>query len=297
MTARTAAALPSARRVFGAVALQYGYRACAASLLSLPVLTALSAARISSFPDPDRLLFERGGVYLLEVLRSQQALLGAGAGLGLGLLGCAALGALVPDWWALRVFSSLGPAAGECRARRSLGRLGLLAVCTWSFRALLWALALSLAFLTRASLSTVTDERSAELLLAAGVALGLGLQVGASLLHDLTSASVVSEGAPLRLAVVRAFRTALARGHARRLWARYLGCRLGQLALLVGTVWLLSALDPGGPAASGSSHAGLRLLAHQAALVLGSALRVLWLWYAARPVPSAPAPPHAEAFL
>jgi len=164
-------------------------------------------------------------------------------------------------------------------------------------RALLWVLALSLAFLVRASLSHVTDERSAELVLAAGVALGLGLQVGASLLHDLTSASVVSEGATLRLAVVRALRAALARGQARRLWARYLACRLGQLTLLVGSVWLLSALDPGGSAASGSSQAGLRLLAHQAALVLGSALRVLWLWYAARSLESAPAPPHAEAFL
>ena len=59
MTARAAAALPSARRVLGAVALQYGYQACAASLLSLPVLAALSASGISRFPDPDRLDIRR----------------------------------------------------------------------------------------------------------------------------------------------------------------------------------------------------------------------------------------------
>jgi len=297
MTARTAAALPSARRVLGAVAIQYGYRACAASLLSLPLLTAISASRISSFPDPDRVLFEHGGIYLLEVLRSQQSLLGAGAGLGLCLLGCFALAALLPDWWVLTAFSRVGPGVDARRGRRTLGRLGLLAVFTWPLRALLWLLALSLAFLVRSWLSHVTDDRSADLLVAAGVVLGLGLQLGASLLHDLTSSSVVADAATLRRAVVRALTVAVARGQARGLWARYLACRLGQLTLLLGSVWLLSALDPGGPAAPDRLHPGLRLLTHQAAILLGSALRVLWLWYAARSLESAPAPRHAEAFL
>jgi len=297
MTEHAAADLPSARRVLGAVALQYGYQACVAGLLSVPLLIALSASHISRFPDPDRVLFERGGVYLLEVLSRQQSLLGAGAGPALGLLGCFALAALLPDWWVLKMFSRSGLAEDARSGRRALGRLGLLAVFTWAARALLWLLALSLAFLLRSCLSHVTDERSADLLLAAGVAVGLGLQLGASLLHDLTSASVVSDGASLRRAVVRALAVAVARGQAHRLWAWYLACRLGQLTLLVGSVWLLSALDPGGPAASGSGLAGLRWLAHQAALLLGSALRVLWLWHAARSLESAPAPRHADAFL
>jgi hypothetical protein len=283
--------------VLGAVALQYGYQACAAGLLSLPVWIALSASRISSFPDPDRSLFERGGVYLLEVLREQLSLLSAGAGVGLCLLAGFALAAFLPDWWALAAFSRVGATTDTRRGRRTLVRLALLGALTWSLRAVLWGLALSLAFLARSWLSHATDERSHDLLLVAGVALGLGLQVGASLLHDLTGASVVSNGASLRRAVVHALAAALARGRARRLWAWYLACRLGQLTLLVGSVWLLSALDPGGPAVSGSAHVGLRLLAHQAAIALGSALRVLWLWQAARSLERAPARDHAEAFL
>ncbi|HKO94835.1 MAG TPA: hypothetical protein VJU61_26955, partial [Polyangiaceae bacterium] len=101
MTPGTPLALSRARQALGAVALQYGYQVGAAGLLSLPFLTAIAASHISSFPEPDRLLFERGGVYLLEVLRSQQALLGAAVGPGLFLLGCLALAALVPDWWVL----------------------------------------------------------------------------------------------------------------------------------------------------------------------------------------------------
>jgi hypothetical protein len=241
--------------------------------------------------------FEGGGVYLLEVLRSQLSLLGAGAWLELCLLGCFALAALLPDWCVLAAFSKVGPTTDARRGGRTLVRLGLLGVFTWSLRAMLWGLALSLALLARSWLSQVTDERGLDLVLAAGVALGLGLQLGASVLHDLTGASVVSSGSSLRRAVVHALRTALARGRARRLWAWYLACRIGQLSLLVGSVWLLSALDPGGPAASGSAHAGLRFFAHQTALALGSALHVVWLWQAARSIGSAPAPRHAEAFL
>jgi hypothetical protein len=292
MTARAAASLPSARHLLGAVALQYGYQVCAASLLALPLLTAVSASHISSFPEPDRTLLDDGGVVLLEVLRSQQSLLSASAGLGLCLLACFALAALLPDWWVLKACSSAKPKAD---ARRTLGRLGLLAVLSWSVRALLWVLALSLAFLVRSWLARVTDDRSADLLLAGGVVLGLGLQLGTSLLHDLISASVVSDRASLRVALVRAL--GVARGQARRLWVRYLACRLGQLTLLVASSGLLSALDAGDSAASSSAHAGLRLLTHQTALQLGSALRVLWLWYAARSLESAPAPRHAEAFV
>jgi hypothetical protein len=276
-----------ARALLGAVLLRYAYELAAFSLLALPVLNATAASGIAHFPEPATQLFQDGGIWLLELLRNQQASLLASLGPGLWCLGLLAFGTLVPEWWLLELLARQRRAAAPAGA--ALRSLSLLGLGLGLLRALGWALALGLSLLLRSRLERALDERIPDLGLLAALGLGLVLQLGLSLLRDLTAASVVADRLRLLPALSRAWHQA--RQHGLRLAAPYATVRLLSLVALVGAEALAVAL--GG---TDGTHPGLGFAAHQVGLLLRVALHAAWLWWLVRGLP-APQPAQAEAFL
>ena len=70
-------ASPSIGPVWQATLLRFGYDAGACLLLALPLWHATVASGIAAFPGSERLLHLDGGLWLLELLRTQQASLRA----------------------------------------------------------------------------------------------------------------------------------------------------------------------------------------------------------------------------
>ena len=73
------------------------FEVCAYGLLALPVLTATTDSGIGHFPDPARLLFSDGGLWLLELIHQQRAQLLASFAEDIDLLE-QVTGASFQDW-------------------------------------------------------------------------------------------------------------------------------------------------------------------------------------------------------
>lgn len=267
------AAPPASSAPWRAALLRFGCDACACLLLALPLWHATVASGIAAFPSSASLLHLEGGVWLLELLRTQQANLRASLVPGwlLALLSCLAL---LPEWWLLRAL--VRAAGAQCSGpAQALRRLGVLALGTWALRALGWAAGIALASGLRTLLQRLPDERVPDLAAAALLALTLVLQLGVSLLRDLAALKLVQHGRRRVLAELRGAVRQL-RAQAARLAGAYGGYRALSLAVLLGAHGVSVALARGG-------HDGLSLLAVLLGLAARAALETLWLrWLVAR---------------
>jgi hypothetical protein len=256
------------RSLSGPVLIWHVYESCAFALLALPVLDATLASGIAHFPEPARRLFSAGGLWLLELLEQQKSSLLASLGPMLWLLAAACCLGLVPEWWLLRALvrqrsGALAPAAPV------LVRFSLLALGFWLLRAPTW-LFLSALTSPPSALASPPDERVRDLLLLAGLAVWLILQLGLSLLRDLVALFIVS-GSRSPQAALRHAREQLL-PQALGLMVRYGAFRALGFGTWLGAEVVLLAL-PG----AGTAHAGVSFAVHQLALLARIALHATWL--------------------
>lgn len=264
------------RKLLVAVAVAYAYRLAAAWLLALPLLHVVRASNIPQFPEGDRLLFEGGGWYLLEVVQQHHRVLLASLASTFWLLLALAFAALIPKWLLLRALCR-GAEASASSAAQSLPRLALLGALSWLTRLLLLVAALALAATLRSYFSSARDERVADLVFVAALAVGSLPQLALSVWHDLARIAVVRRG----LGAANALGAALGplRRRALRLLGRYGALELLALALVACGAVVVDALDV---ARSGAWRSLAAISAHQLVVLGGILIEACWLYCAAR---------------
>jgi hypothetical protein len=257
-----------------AIGVTYLTRLLVALLASFPLIAAVGASGILEFEPGDGKLFEPGGLYLLELLLRERAVLVELVAPTAALLAFGALLGVLPEWLLLRALASPTPTptAEGASLSRGLPRLGALAVGSWVARGVLAFVTGALVMTARSFVVSARDERLA--LLATGIVLLLGL-VGwgcLSVLHDLAAIEIAVGGAPPLAAVERALLAA--RRHARALAVRYAGWALASGAVLLAGAAAASAFDV---TAGGSLAPTAALLLHQLALLGQVGLHAAWL--------------------
>jgi hypothetical protein len=281
------------RRVARALLLAYLFRVLGAALLAFPLAAAVGASGIRSFPDGDAKLFERGGLYLLELLTSERALLDELLMPSIVLLLITALAGVVPASILVR---ALHPRSGEAELPslgRSIGRAVLVALATGTARALLVLATLGLAMAARSFFVTADDERLPLLAGSLPALLGALGWACLSVLHDVALIAVATEGAAPSTAIAVAIQTLRQSGL--RLGALYAATALASLSVIGSCGGLVTLLD----VAQGGSWRILAVaLIHQLAILGQLVLRAAWLLIVLgtlAPRPERPA--QAEAFL
>ncbi len=185
-----------AARRMGVIAGAYVWHAGFASAVAWPI-AKLVADPVVAHPRLDRVLFEPGGLYLLEALRLVRGpLTSAGEGLCFGVLaglylGLVPLGALL---YALSrdeilSFAKLMGAAGRYFAPLSL-LLGLFLVAT----AFTCSVPLTVASLLETKFRNALGDRGADIAYATFVALSFALAALFGVAHDLARAALVGRG-------------------------------------------------------------------------------------------------------
>jgi hypothetical protein len=255
-----------------AIGVTYLTRLLVALLASFPLIAAVGASGILEFEPGDGKLFEPGGLYLLELLLRERAVLVELVAPTAALLAFGALLGVLPEWLLLRALAPEAPASEGASVSRGLVRLGALAGASWVARGLLAIVTGALAMTARSFFVSARDERLA--LLPTGVVALLGLFGWAclSVLHDLAAMEVAIGGAPPLAAVERALLAA--RRHARALAVRYLGWAVASGAVLLAGAAAASAFDV---TAGGSLAPSGALLLHQLALLGHVGLHAAWL--------------------
>lgn len=276
-----------------AVGVAYLTRLLVAWLASFPVVAAVSASGVLDFEAGDGKLFEPGGLYLLEVLLRERAVLVELVAPTALLLGLGALLGVLPEWLLLRALASPGALPGGAALSRGLPRLGALAVGSWAARGLLALLTGALAMTARSFFVSARDERLALLATAVVALLGLVGWACLSVLHDLAAIEVAIRGAAPLTALERALFAA--RRHGRALAVRYAAWAMASGAVLVGGAAAAGSFDV---TAGGSLAPAAALSLHQLAILAQIGLHAAWLSSAL----AATAPPRdslaqAEAFL
>lgn len=202
---------PALRRVgqrWGAIALSWSFQLLLALLLAAPLVAALSGTGIANHPRGDAVLFEPGGLYLIEALR-----LGAGAALSalqvsfvsfvvLGMLGLFPLAALLSALRSdgkLRVASWLGEAIAHVPSFVLIGGV------TWLGRAALALFFVLVYSLLEGPVGAAFNERNADLVLISGALVCAIAFAALGIAADLARAARVRFG----LRALGAFRTGL----------------------------------------------------------------------------------------
>jgi len=261
------------RGLRGALLLYHLYQSCAFALVVLPVLGATRASGIAQFPEPARLLYSEGSLWLLELVQQQRSSLLLELGPSVWVFGCVCCLSIVPQWALLRAIRrqhSRTAAPGL----PVLARLSALELIFWLLRIPAWFTLAALASLAP-WLAALSDERSADLLLLGALAVVLLVQLGLSLLRDVAALGVVS-GQPSALGISGpALRRA--REHRASLAARYAALR----ALSLGS-WLCGELLLFTLPSAISAHAGVGFAVHQLALLARIVLHAAWLAWLAR---------------
>jgi hypothetical protein len=256
-----------------AIAVTYLTRLLVALLASFPLIAVVGASGILEFEPGDGKLFEPGGLYLLELLLRERAVLVALVAPTAALLAFGALLGVLPEWLLLRALASAAtPTSEGASLSRGLPRLGALAVGSWVARGVLAFVTGALVMTARSFFVSARDERL--VLLATAVVLLLGL-VGwgcLSVLHDLAAIEVALGGAPPLAALERALLAT--RRHARALAVRYAAWALASGALLLAGAAAASAFDVTG---GGSLAPTAALLLHQLTLLGQVGLHAAWL--------------------
>jgi hypothetical protein len=241
------------------------------------VTAAISATGIGAFPEGDRLLFEPGGLLLVEAARQTLSLLGPLAASSLStaaLLGLAltlprallwsAVAAETPD----RFATLLGHAATRIPSLLALTGLGFLA------QVLAYSLGLSAAGLMRSSLSG--PERG-DLFAFAVLALAGALVLALGVLRDVASAAVAC-GVPTARAAVRIGFDAVRRAPG-SVFVGWLGPAALGLTLVVIAAAGAGILDV---ARAGGFRVFAVALLHQSVLLALSFCRATWFGAAVR---------------
>ena len=261
-----------------AVAACYLYRAGVGLLAAAPLSLAFGAV-VGGHPRGDAVLWEPGGVWLVESLRLVRPALGAALAYGGVVAVLAAFGWLLPLGVLIASLSSGRPNLRACLQRTAarLGTLALLLGLTWLLQAVVIVLTVVVSQLI------AQGDAPVDLALRLGVwGLGAGICWAAACLQDLARIGCIHGDCGLWDSGARALlalrRSGLALGWAAA-WrtAIALGALVG--ALGAGVVW-----------ARGDQLAALVLL-HQAVIVWFVWLRAAWLQQAARRLASPWSPP------
>jgi hypothetical protein len=269
------AALRRVGQRWGAIALAWSFQLLVALVLAAPVVAALSGTGIADHPRSDAVLFEAGGLYLMEALR-----LGAGALLStlqvsllsfavLGMLGlfplAALLSALLYDG-KLRVASWLGAAIAHVPSFVLIGGL------TWLGRAALALFFVLVYSLLEGPVSSAFNERNADLVLISGALVCTIAFAALGVAADLARAARVRFG----LRALGAFRAGLGAFGQRPLaaavgWLIPASWSVALVALAAILVGLLAVDQPGSWRVLGA------FVVHQLTAIGLIALRALWL--------------------
>ena len=256
-----------------AVLLDFALRGAAGLVLASPVVAAIASTGIPRFPEGDRLLFEPGGLMLVEVARAlwSAAMPLVRAELVTGLLLGMVL--LVPYSLVLVALERRAGTAGELwgeaitRVPPLLALHGLALLTQGG--AILAAVALALEL--REGLVGATS-RGADLVAALVLLLGALLVLALAVFRDLASAACVQGSVRSNEALARGFSTLRrAPGRVLRGWVGPLAAVVG---LLVAGAWLTGRVDV---SRAGAWRIGVVLVVHQAVLFARSVCRAWWL--------------------
>lgn len=266
---------PSARRRPGVIAIYFAYRASAALLIATP-LAVLAGGAVRGYPRGDAVLFEPGGLMLIEVGRlAQDAAPALATQIGVGAVIAAALG-LVPLAALIIALGRPGPlpaALVGSRVARALGPLALL----WGVAALAQVAAAGLVMLVGSKLvaSLALGRRADDLAELGVVAAALLAAFAVAVVHDLARASAVHEERGFYVAATRALTVARAAPLATA-WACASRTALAAAAI-VGAVFLVASVG-----LSSGGRVALAFAVHHAGLAVAAWLRASWLAAAIR---------------
>ncbi len=269
------ASLRRVRQRWGVLLFVWVAQLLSAVLVASPVVGAIAGTGVAAHPRGDAVLFEPGGVLLIETLRvGMRALTGALGATAIdfalvflvGLVPLVALLVALESSERLSIGPWLGGAISHFPAFVLIGGASLLA------RAILLVL---LGFVLGAlgdALSPSFDARRADLVLLSAAGLSAALLAGVGICADLARAAAVRE----RIGALRALRAGL-----RSLFARPGAAALGWLIPAVWSVFVLAAaallVGTLHVELAGSWRVALVLVIHQLAVFVLLALRALWL--------------------
>jgi hypothetical protein len=265
-------------RVARAVLIAYLFRGALAALLAFPLVAAVGASGIRSFPGGDATLFEPGGSYLIEVFQNEQALLEQLLAPTLALLLVGGLARVMPDWIVLR---ALRPPDDEALptsqlslglGARAIARLAVVTLALWIARGVLVLVTFGLAMTVRSFVSGSSDERLPTLAAGGAACLGIFGWLCASVWHDVAALGVALEDASPPRAIAGGLVALRCRGV--RLLAVYVGTAFAALVLVCAVAALVERIDV---AHGGDTRVLGAALAHQLVIASQLALRVVWL--------------------
>lgn len=257
-----------------AVGFDYVLRALFGVVLALPLAASVAATGITHFPAGDRLLFEPGGLLLVDATRALFAELVPLANAGVVVAFVLMLVMLLPYGVVLSACAPGAPRAGAevwGRACACLPSLLSLKGLTLAAQALALLFTATVSAPVRAAMAGETSRRADLAALVAGL-VGLALVLGLGLLRDLASAAAVQGGIGSRPALVTALEV-LVRTPGAALRPASLAA-LGAGAAVSGAALVAGALDVSRP---GAFRVVLVFAVHQAALLALSVCRAYWL--------------------
>jgi hypothetical protein len=279
-------ALPRVRERWGAILFVWSFQLLASVLIAAPVVGAIASSGVTAHPRGDRVLFEPGGMLLVETVRIAAGALIAALQASLLELAVFAVVASVPlaalvlalaSRERLRAGPWLGAAIAHFPAFVLIGGVG------WLARAVVVVLALLIAGGIGTGLTAALGERGGDLALLGGALLVAMLLAAVGIAADLARAAAVrssSRGLP-----------ALASG-LRSLLARPLAAAVGWL---IPAVWSIAIVAAAALAVAllrvdlaGGWRVAVALIAHQLGVLALVALRALWFKTALELV----GPPH-----
>lgn len=265
----------SAHHRLGVLAALYGYRLFASLVLSIPIAVTVQSV-LGDHPRGDLLLFDDGGLHLLELLRMGRHVLGGAAVLvALGVVATSILG-LVPLAGVLVAMGSRGRwpvGALLARSARPFGSLVLLYGIALFCQVVLAGFFGFLALMVVRGLTDMGPTRDVVMLASGLVPVFIVIALG--LVHDLTRVQIVCRHHGLIQALRRALRATVRRPGA--LLAAWSTRALAALAALFCGMMIARLL---GVDESGSFVMGAAV--HQVVLLFAVAARVSWLAAAMR---------------
>ncbi|MDC0745869.1 hypothetical protein [Polyangium mundeleinium] len=268
---------PLARKRPGVVLLVYAFRLVAAFLLAWPFAVTLGGA-VSGYPRGDAVLFDQGGLLLLEALRRSTGALRPSSASTLLLFVLVCFVSLLPLGALLGALGAKGRVAARdlgAWALRPLGTFSLLLGAAALIEALLGGVMIAIgnAFARRQTI----DLRAADQVRVGFVAAAIILVLLVSVFHDIARAAAVRGELGMRASIKRAFAAV----------------RSAPLALLAGWFWraALGAVFLGAAVVLGSrigverkAQVFAAFLVHQASVLAVLFLRASWLAAALRHV-------------
>lgn len=254
-----------------AVLVEFACRAAAGLVLATPVTAVIAASGIGAFPAGDRLLFEPGGLFLVEVARSAWPSIAPFAGSSLVTLVLVTCALTLPRallWTVSAEVSSEPLTASFGRAGSLVPPLLTLTGLGFLGQTLAWMLGLTLAGILRAkSENPMTGDLFGLAVVASAGVVVLALGV----LRDLASAALASGAANARSALRAGLASVL--GSPGAALGRWLLPAAAGLALVVAVAGAVGAIDVARP---GALRLALVLLLHQAVVLWLSCCRAVW---------------------